>query len=59
MRDTGERISQTLKREFMEEALDALNLNDEKKSELEEKLRKLFDTGVEVELSILSSRSFQ
>jgi ADP-ribose pyrophosphatase len=48
MRDPGEKISQTLKREFMEEALNMLSLSEEEKSHLEMKLRLLFLNGVEV-----------
>ena len=48
MRDPGEKISQTLKREFMEEALDSLRLNEEKKFDLEMKLQLMFLNGIEV-----------
>ena len=48
MCDPGEKISNTLKREFMEEATDSLNMTDDKKREAENKLKSIFTKGVEV-----------
>jgi ADP-ribose pyrophosphatase len=48
MVDPGEKVSVTLKREFMEEALNSEDLTEAKRNELHEKLRELFDNGVEV-----------
>lgn len=48
MCDPGERISQTLKREFMEEALDSTNFNEEKKKEYQNRLHDLFKNGTEI-----------
>ncbi|XP_009639657.2 ADP-ribose pyrophosphatase, mitochondrial [Egretta garzetta] len=42
MVDPGEKISATLKREFEEEALNALQKSPEEKAELEKRLHKLF-----------------
>jgi ADP-ribose pyrophosphatase len=48
MVDPGEKVSVTLKREFMEEALNSEELSEAKRNELHEKLKELFDNGVEV-----------
>lgn len=48
MVDPGEQVSQTLMREFMEEALDSLNLNPNEKKEKESQLQELFKSGKEV-----------
>ena len=48
MCDPGEKVSNTLKREFMEEATDSLNMTKEKKEEVEKKLKGLFKKGIEV-----------
>lgn len=48
MVDPGEKISQTLKREFMEEALDALDKTPEEREELESALKKFFDRDDEI-----------
>ena len=48
MCDPGEKISQTLKREFMEEATDCLGANQESRKQIEEHLNHLFENGVEV-----------
>jgi ADP-ribose pyrophosphatase len=48
MCDPGEKISQTLKREFMEEATDCLGANQEARSSIEDHLNHLFENGVEV-----------
>ena len=48
MCDPGEKISQTLKREFMEEATDCLGQNQSSREEIEEHLRDFFENGYEV-----------
>lgn len=48
MVDPGEKVSETLKREFMEEALNALEKTDGEKEEMEVALKKFFDRGDEV-----------
>ena len=48
MCDPGEKISQTLKREFMEEATDCLGQNSESREKIENHLNHLFENGVEV-----------
>jgi hypothetical protein len=48
MCDPGEKISQTLKREFMEEATDSTGINKESVKEIENHLKDLFDNGIEV-----------
>nr|XP_018902593.1 PREDICTED: ADP-ribose pyrophosphatase, mitochondrial [Bemisia tabaci]XP_018902594.1 PREDICTED: ADP-ribose pyrophosphatase, mitochondrial [Bemisia tabaci]XP_018902595.1 PREDICTED: ADP-ribose pyrophosphatase, mitochondrial [Bemisia tabaci] len=45
MVDPGENVSRTLKREFMEEALDSLTKSDEEKSKLEKQLNSFFAGG--------------
>jgi hypothetical protein len=51
MCDPGEKISQTLKREFYEEAFQALNLAPEKRDYLEKVYNDFFENGVEVNLA--------
>ena len=48
MVDSEEKISETAKREFMEEALNALEKTDEEKEEMEANLNKFFERGEEV-----------
>lgn len=48
MCDPGEKISQTLKREFMEEATDSTGKNKAKLNEIENHLSLFFENGVEV-----------
>ena len=48
MCDPGEKISQTLKREFMEEATDCLGANKEKREQMERHLKDFFENGTEV-----------
>ena len=48
MNDPGEKISQTLKREFMEEVIDTLGENKEKKEMFEKHLKEFFEHGTEV-----------
>ena len=50
MCDPGEKISQTLKREFMEEATDSTGKNKSSIKEIEEHLNSLFENGVEVSI---------
>lgn len=45
MVDPGETVSTTVKREFMEEALNALEKDDEAREELENSLKKIFSSG--------------
>ncbi|XP_030751627.1 ADP-ribose pyrophosphatase, mitochondrial [Sitophilus oryzae] len=48
MVDPGENISQTLKREFMEEALNSLECSEEEKKQNEEMLKAFFSKGTEI-----------
>lgn len=48
MCDPGELISNTMKREFMEEALNSDDMTPEEFKEYEEKLKEIFKNGVEV-----------
>lgn len=48
MNDPNEKVSQTLKREFMEEAIDCLGENKEKKEEISKYLKIFFENGTEV-----------
>ena len=48
MVDPGENVSATLKREFGEESLGALDMPAEKRAEVEKKLDQLFKGGEEV-----------
>jgi len=48
MVDANENVSVTLKREFGEEALNSLELTEEKKTILEKQINKLFAEGVPV-----------
>ena len=48
MCDPGEQISQTLKREFMEEAADSHGMTDKDRLEVEEHLKVFFENGTEV-----------
>ena len=48
MCDPGEKISQTLKREFMEEATDSTGSNKSNLKEIENHLNSFFEKGVEV-----------
>ena len=53
MCDPGEKISQTLKREFMEEATDSTGANKSSISQIEEHLSSLFENGVEVYIFVV------
>ena len=47
--DPGENVSQTVKREFLEEAMDSLGTEDEiKKRELEKMVQQFFDASTEI-----------
>lgn len=48
MVDANETVSVTLKREFGEEALNSLEMSNEKKIDLERKIAEIFSNGVEV-----------
>ncbi|KAK3084733.1 hypothetical protein FSP39_018106 [Pinctada imbricata] len=48
MVDAGEVITATLRREFSEEAMNCLEKSQQEKDQIEEKVKKLFDNGVEV-----------
>jgi len=48
MVDPGENVTVTLKREFFEEALNGLELDKAKRSEMEVKLECFFKSGVEI-----------
>jgi len=48
MCDKGEIIMDALKREFMEEAMDSLGKSQIESTEIEKKLKKLFESGKEV-----------
>lgn len=48
MCDPGEKISQTLKREFMEEATDCLGSNQENRERIEQHLNAFFEKGTEI-----------
>ncbi|XP_073993732.1 ADP-ribose pyrophosphatase, mitochondrial [Rhodnius prolixus] len=48
MVDTGETITQTLKREFMEEALNYLEMETEAKKQISAQLNYFFTTGVDI-----------
>ena len=48
MCDPGEKISTTLKREFMEEATDCLGANEGARAEIEQHLKEFFSKGEEV-----------
>lgn len=54
MCDPGEKLSTTMKREFMEEALNSKNLANEQLNEYKTKLANLFQEGIEVNTSILA-----
>jgi hypothetical protein len=51
MNDPGEKISQTLKREFMEEVIDVLGENKDKKEIFEKQLKEFFENGSQVNYS--------
>ena len=48
MCDSGEKVSNTMKREFMEEALNSLEMNDKELEDYKSKLNEFFSGGVEV-----------
>ncbi len=48
MVDPGEVITETLKREFAEEALNALELDEDQKRVIQEAVEQIFQNGIEV-----------
>ena len=48
MVDPGEHVSLTLKREFLEEAMDSENMSPEEQKEVEAQINKHFSQGIEV-----------
>ena len=54
MCDPGEKVSTTLKREFMEEATNCLDLDDRDRHQIEDHLKEFFESGQEVSLSNLN-----
>jgi ADP-ribose pyrophosphatase len=48
MNDPGELISQTLKREFMEEATNSLEASETERKKTDEYLKEFFENGKEV-----------
>ena len=48
MVDPGEQVSVTVRREFMEEALDSGSLGSTDKAVIEQKLKSFFDSGKEL-----------
>lgn len=48
MVDANERVSETLRREFSEEAFDKLDMSEEKKKKIAKKIEVLFQHGIEV-----------
>ena len=53
MVDAGENVSVTLKREFSEEALNALEATPEEKKRIETSITDLFSKGTEVKIFML------
>ena len=53
MVDAGENVSVTLKREFSEEALNALEASPEEKKRIETSIADLFSKGTEVNIFML------
>ena len=58
MVDPGERITSTLKREFMEEATNSTQITAEKKKKIEESLNNLFSKGQEVRKYLFKNKNF-
>jgi hypothetical protein len=48
MCDIGEKLSNTMKREFMEEALDSQGLSEEEYNNYKSRISSLFNDGIEV-----------
>ena len=53
MVDAGENVSVTLKREFSEEALNALEASPEERKRIETSITDLFSKGTEVKILML------
>ena len=51
MVDPGEKVSLTVKREFMEEAANGLEKSDKEREEITKKIEALFQQDVEVSVS--------
>lgn len=58
MCDPGEKLSNTMKREFMEEALNSDSMNPEQLEEYKTKLNNLFKEGIEVSCDYLTLKIF-
>lgn len=56
MVDAGEVVSATLKREFAEEALNALGVEEARRKSIEQALDQVFQGGVEVTLALVNMR---
>ena len=54
MVEPGEQISSTLKKEFMEEALAGLDMDETEREELKRQVDALFQLGIEVNRSIVN-----
>ena len=52
--EPGEQISSTLKKEFMEEALAGLDMDETEREELKRQVDALFQLGIEVNRSIVN-----
>lgn len=48
MVEPGEHVSETLRKEFTEEALAKLNMSEEKRKQISDRIAYLFKNGVEV-----------
>lgn len=59
MVDANERVSETLRREFSEEAFDKLDMSEEKKKKIAKKIEVLFQHGIEVSAKYLWPASLQ
>lgn len=55
MCDAGEKLSTTMKREFMEEALNSNSLSPDQLEEYKIKLAKIFQNGIEASLMTITS----
>jgi len=58
MNDPGELISQTLKREFMEEATNSLEASELERKKTEEHLKEFFENGREVKINFFIIKKF-
>lgn len=53
MVDPGENVSVTLKREFGEEALNSLEIEEEKRQKLQKRISEFFTNGYEVSVKFI------